>query len=89
MAYTEQLPRTGILAELIRRLVEAARTHSRFAARRHKAGRCPGGTLDANTLRDIGACRAYQDYASSAAVSAGSERRPHRIADSACWASLR
>ena len=39
--------------------------------------------LDGGTLRDIGARREYQDYASSAAVTAGSDRRLHRIAEAA------
>ncbi|MHA1567928.1 MAG: hypothetical protein ACTSXZ_00535 [Alphaproteobacteria bacterium] len=37
--------------------------------------------LDGGTLRDIGARREYQDYASSAAVTARSDRRLHRIAE--------
>ena len=43
--------------------------------------------LDGGTLRDIGARREYQDYASSAAVTAGTDRRLHRIAEAARWTS--
>ena len=43
--------------------------------------------LDGGTLRDIGARREYQDYASSAAVTAGSDRRLHRIAEATRWPS--
>ncbi len=39
--------------------------------------------LDGGTLRDIGARREYLDYASSAAVTADSDRRLHRIAEAA------
>ena len=39
--------------------------------------------LDGGTLRDIGARREYQDYASSAAVTTGPDLRLHRIADTA------
>ena len=43
--------------------------------------------LDGGTLRDIGACREYQDYASSAAVTAGSNRRLHHLAEATRWPS--
>ena len=43
--------------------------------------------LDGDTLRDIGARREYQDYASSAAVTAGADRRLHRIAEATRWPS--
>ena len=91
MAYTEQASRTGILADVIRRIVDAARPHDGFAARRsvRKVGHHPGGSLDADILRDTGARREYQDYSASAAVSACSDGRLHRIAEAARWASLR
>ena len=43
--------------------------------------------LDGGTLRDIGARREYQDYASSAAVTTGSDRRLHGIAEASHWPS--
>ncbi len=77
MAYTERVSRTGILAEVIRGIVEAAQTHSRTAARRRagRARRHSHGSLDAGTLRDIGAHREFQDYASSVGVPIHSNRR--------------
>ncbi len=91
MAYTEQVSRTGIRADVVRWMVEAVLPHDSFAARRSvgKLGHHPGGSLDADTLRDIGARREVQDYSASAAVSAGSDRRLHRIAEAARWTSLR
>ena len=85
MAYTEQVSRAGILADVIRRIVDAARPYDGFATRRsmRKFGYHPGGSLDADILRDIGARREYQDYSASAAVSACSEGRLHRIAEAA------
>ena len=46
-------------------------------------------SLDADTMRDIGAARRYQDYGASANVSACAERRLHRIAEAGRWASPR
>lgn len=91
MAYSEQVSVTGILAEVSRRIVDAALPHGGFAARRslHKAGRHPVGSLDAGILRDIGAHREVQDYSASAAVSARSDRRLHCIAEATRWTSLR
>ncbi len=91
MAYTEQVSRTRILADIIRRIVDAALPHDGFAARTsvRKVGHHPGGSLDADILRDIGARREYQDYSASAAVSACSNGRLHRITEVARWASLR
>ena len=91
MAYTEQVSRTGILADVIRRIVDAALPPDGFAARArlHMVGRRAGGSIDADILRDIGARREYQDYSASAAVSAHSDRRLHRIAEAARWTSFR
>ncbi len=102
MAYTEQVSRTGILADVMRRIVDAALpaalpaalaaalAHDGFAARPgpRKFGRHPGGPLDAGILRDTGARREVHDYAASAAVSACPDRRLHRIAEAARWSSL-
>ena len=90
MVYSEQCSRTEILADVMRRIVDAAVPHDGFAARRslRKVDHHRGGSLDADILRDIGARRAYQDYAASAAVSAGSDRRLHRIAEAARWTSF-
>ncbi len=87
MAHTEQVSRTGNLAEIMRRVIDATRPHDGFAAqgRIRKFGRHPGGSLDAGILRDIGARREVQDYSASAAVSASSDRRFHRIAEAARW----
>ena len=91
MAYTEQVSRTGILADFIRRIVDAALPHDGFAARGslRKAGYHTGGSFDADILRDIGARREVQDYAASPAVSACSDRRLHRIAEATRWTSPR
>jgi len=91
MASTELVSRMGILADVIRRIVDAVRPYDGFAARRsmRKFGHHPGGSLDADILRDIGACREYQDYSALAAVSARSNGRLHRIAEAARSASLR
>jgi hypothetical protein len=91
MAYTEQVFRAGILANIIRRIVDAALPHDGFAARAslHMVGRRAGGSIDANILRDIGARREYQDYSASTAGSAHSDRRLHRIAEAARWTSPR
>lgn len=91
MAYSERLPRIGLLAEVIGRIVEAARPRVGFAAGRrpHAASRDQQGSLEARTLWDIGARREDQDYAASATAAAGSERRLHLIADRARWSSLR
>ena len=90
MAYAEQVSRTGILADVIRRIVDATLPHAGFAApgSLRKLGHHPGESLDADILRDIGARREVQDYSASAAVSARSDRRLHRIAEAARWASL-
>ncbi len=90
MAYTGQVSRTGILAGIMRRIVDAALPHDGFAARRRvrKVDHHRGGSLDADILRDSGARREYQDYSASAAVPAGSDRRLHRIAEAARWTSL-
>ncbi len=89
MAYTEQVSRTGILADVMRRIVEAVLPHDGLAAHGslRKVGHHPGRSLDADTLRDIGARREVQDYSASAAVSACSDRRLHRIAEAARWTS--
>ncbi len=91
MAYTERVPRTGSLADVMRRIVEAVLPHDGLAAHRslRKAGPHPGRSLDAGTLRDIGARREVQDYSASVAVSACSDRRLHRIAEAARWRSPR
>ncbi len=91
MAYTERVSRTGLLADITRRIVDAALPHDEFATRRRlrKVGRHPGGSLDADILRDIGARREVRDYAPSAAVSACTDRRLHRIAEAARWSSVR
>lgn len=91
MAYIERLPRIGILAEVIGRVVEAALqlTGAATARRRGEINTEPQGSLDARSRWDIGARREDQDYAASTAVAAGSDRRLHRIADRARWSSLR
>jgi hypothetical protein len=87
MADTEQVSRTGILAEVMRRIADAVQPHDGFATRKsvRKARHHPGGSLDADVLRDIGARREVQDYTASAVASAGSARRLHRIAEAARW----
>ena len=89
MAVTEQVSRTGILADVMARIVDAVRPHDRFTGRRgaRKLGHHPRGWLAASILRDIGAGREHQDYKASAADSAGSNRRLHRIAEAARWTS--
>lgn len=91
MACSEQFLGTGIQADIVRRILDAVLPHDGSAARRslRQAGRHPGGSLDAGILRDLGARREYQDYAASAAVSDGSDRRLHRIAEAALWAPHR
>ncbi len=90
MAYSEQVSRTGILVEVIGRIVGAVQPYGGVAARRsaRKARPHPGGSLDPDILRDIGARREIQDYTASAAVSAGSDRRLHRFAAAARWTPL-
>ncbi|HSA82892.1 MAG TPA: hypothetical protein VLE23_18895 [Geminicoccaceae bacterium] len=77
-------------ADAFLRLVDAA-LRARFAARRRERenGHHRAAALDPATMRDIGAARGYQDYAASADLSAGSDRRLHRIADGGRWASPR
>ena len=85
MAYAERLPRTASPADVIRGIVEAVlpRDGSAGRGRADRARPHPGAGLDAGTLRDIGARREYQDYASSTAVTTGPDLRLHRIADTA------
>ena len=85
MAYTEQALRTGFLADIVGRIVDAALSRNGSPARRRRgqARHHPGRSLDAGTRRDSGAGRAYLDYATSAPVAAGSDRRLHRIAEAA------
>jgi hypothetical protein len=54
-----------------------------FAARtrERRAGRHRTGPLDAVAMRDIGACREYQDYGCLAGALVGTTQRLHRIAD--------
>jgi hypothetical protein len=91
MSCSQQLSRTGVPADIVRRILDAVPPLDGFAARgsRRQVGRHPGGPLDAAILRDLGARREYQDYADSAAVPAGSDRRLHRIAEAALWAPQR
>ena len=76
--------RAGGLHDAVLRFVDATLRWGFDAhAREQDEDRDRAGPLDVATMRDIGACREYQDYAPSARVSASAARRLHCMADSA------
>jgi hypothetical protein len=89
MAHALQILRARVPPAAFLRLVDAA-LRARFGAgtRERDNSHHRAASLDADTMRDIGAARQYQDYA-SADASACSERRLHRIADRGRWAAPR
>ena len=90
MAHALQILGARVPPDAFLRLVDAA-LRARFGARTRERDNSHhrAATLDADAMRDIGAARQYQDYAASANVAAGSERRLHCIADCGRWASPR
>ena len=90
MAHALQIFGARVPPDGFLRLVDAA-LRARFGARTRERDNSDHrvASLDADTMRDIGAVRQYLDYAASANVAACSERRLHRIADGGRWASPR
>ena len=90
MAHTLRIFRATVPPDAVLRLVDAA-LRARFGARTRERDNSHhrAASLDAETMRDIGAARRYQDYAASANLAACSDRRLHRIADAGRWASPR
>jgi hypothetical protein len=84
MAHALPTFRTGALpATLVRFIHAAARMGFAVGTRERQAGcDCPV-PLDAVAMRDIGACREYQDYGCAAKAPVGTAQRLHRIADAA------
>jgi hypothetical protein len=76
--------RAGGLPDAVLRFADAAlRWGFGARTREQEENRDRAVSLDVATMRDIGACREYQDYAPSARVSASAARRLHCMADSA------
>ena len=89
MAHALPILRARVPAAAFLRLVDAA-LRARFGPRTRErdARRHWAASLDEATMRDIGAARQYQDYASShGAISP--DRRLYRIADRGRWAAMR
>lgn len=90
MAHALRIFGARIPPDAVLRLVDAAlRAHFGARLRERDNSHRRAASLGVDAMRDIGADRQYQDYAASANVAAGSERRLHRIADGGRWASPR
>jgi hypothetical protein len=89
MAHALRIFRARVAPDAFLRLVDAA-LRARFDARTRQrdTSHDRAASFDADTMSDLGAARQYQDYA-SANISVCSDRRLHRIADGARWASPR
>lgn len=84
MAHALRAFRAAGPPDAVLRFVDAALSWGLGARTRERdEDRDRAGPLDVATMRDIGACREYQDYAPSARVSASAARRLHCMADSA------
>jgi hypothetical protein len=82
MARAAQTFRIAVLPITLLRIVDATmRVAFGARTRKRQADRHRAGSLDAIAMRDIGACREYQDYACSADAPASAAMRLHRIAD--------
>ena len=90
MAHALQIFRVRVPPDAFLRFVDAT-LRARFGARTRERdnGRYRAASLGVDAMRDIGANRQYQDYAASTNVSVCSERRLHRLAAGARWASPR
>jgi hypothetical protein len=82
MAHALPTFRIGTLPATLVGFVDATvRMGFAAGARERRAGRHRTTPLDAATMRDIGACREYQDYGCVAEALVGTGQRLHRIAD--------
>ena len=83
MAHALRTVRTGSLTDAVLRFVDVT-LRWRFGdrTREQNENRGRAGPLDVATMRDIGACYEYQDYAPSARVAASATRRLQCIANS-------
>jgi hypothetical protein len=83
MAHALRAFRAAGLPDAVFRFVDGAlRWRLGTRPREQDENRDRAGPLDEATMRDIGACREYQDYAPSARVAASAARRLNCMADS-------
>ena len=87
MAYIEDFKRRPTILDRFRvfRWAKSRPTPQCSGTANTPAVRIEPGTLNAETKRDVGIERAYQDYSGSVQLSGASVRRSFDIADAAAW----
>ena len=87
MAYIEHSRRGPTVLDRFRlfRWVTGRPIQQRSGTTKPPAIRIEPGTLSAETMRDVGIERAYQDYSGAAPFGGTSSRRSFDIAEAAAW----